>query len=947
MVPSICIFLAAIVWVVFGQTLGFNFVNYDDPVYVYANPVVQKGLTWEGFRWALTYGAIGHWHPLTWLSHMLDCQFYGLNAGGPHLTNVLLHTATVILLFMVLRRMTGCLWRSAFVVAVFAIHPLRVESVVWVAERKDVLSAFFFMLTLGAYVRYVRHPPSIIRYGIVVLFFALGLLSKDMLVTLPFVLLLLDYWPLNRLSGFSPQVLLRRVAEKIPLLVLTVGSCVVTFLMPENISSYVHLPLGLRLENAVVSYVTYLWQMIYPSGLACLYPNPTNYLPLWQVAGALGLLLAISGVVWAFYKQHPWLVVGWLWYLGMMIPVIGIVQISYYAHADRYTYLPQIGLYLLLTWAVADLGAGWRYRRVVLASLSTLILAALIGCARTQVSYWRNGETLWTHTLACTSDNFVGYYNLGNALLQKGQVDEAITQYQRALQIHPDYADAHHNLGTALIKEGKVDEAITQFQRALQIHPDDGEARYNLGNALLQKGQVDEAITQYQWALQIHPDNADAQNNLGVALRQKGKVDEEIAHYQMALQINPDNADAQNNLGVALLQKGEVDEAITQFQRALQINPDSAKACINLGDALRQKGQVDAAITQYQRALQIHPDNADAQNSLGSVLLQKGQVDEAIAHFQKALQIHPDSVKACINLGNALLQKGNVNEAIAHYQKALQINPDSAEVHINLGDALFQKGDMGEAIAHFQKALQIHPDNPEVQNNLGILLAKQGQIPEAIEHYQKAIELNPDCAECYNNLGNLLATQGRPDEAIGQFQQALAIEPDYAKAHYNLANIFFAQGRWDEAIEQYQRALKQMPDSVHAHYQLGLALQSRGRFAGTVAQLQKVLELDPKHIPAQNNLAWLLATCPDGSLRDGKKAVALAQQAVQLSGGNAPEILDTLAAAYAEAGSFPEAVATAQRALDLSAAQNKKNLAEIIQNQLKLFETNAPFHEKP
>jgi hypothetical protein len=438
LVLGVCIFLAVVVWLVFGQTLRHEFVNLDDGQYVSENPVVQKGLTWEGFRWALTYGKIGHWHPLTWISHMLDCQFYGLSPGGHHLTNVLLHGAAAILLFLVLRRMTRFLWRSAFVAAVFAIHPLRAESVAWVAERKDVLSALFFMLTLGAYVCYVRRPPSLIRYGVVVLLFALGLLSKNMLVTMPFVLLLLDYWPLNRLSNFTPQVLLRLVAEKIPLFMLTIGSCVATALVPEKIQTGNDLFFGLRMENAVVSYVTYLWQMIHPSGLACVYPNPANYLPLWQVAGSVGLLLAISGAAWAFRRTHPCLIVGWLWYVGMMIPVIGIVQISYYAHADRYTYLPQIGLYLLLTWAVADWCAGWRHRRWMLGGLCTVILVALIFCARIQVSYWQNSESLWTHTLACTSDNYTAHYNLGEALFQKGRVDEAINHYQKTLQIKPN-----------------------------------------------------------------------------------------------------------------------------------------------------------------------------------------------------------------------------------------------------------------------------------------------------------------------------------------------------------------------------------------------------------------------------------------------------------------------------------------------------------------------------
>ena len=704
-VPGVCVFLAAITFAAFGQTVHYGFVNYDDNDYVYENLVVQRGLTWEGFRWALTYGDIGHWHPLTWLSHMLDCQLYGLQAGGHHLTNILLHGAAAVLLFLVLRQMTGLLWRSAFVAAVFAIHPLRVESVAWVAERKDVLSAFFFMLTLWAYVRYVRRPPSMIRYGTVVLFFALGLLSKNMLVTTPFVLLLLDYWPLNRLSGFSSQVWVRRVAEKIPLFMLTIGSCVATALVPERLTAD-RLPFGLRMENAVVSYVTYLWQMLHPLGLACVYPNPVNYLPIWQVAGALGLLLAISGVAWAFRQTHPCLVVGWLWYLGMMIPVIGVVQISYYAHADRYTYLPQIGLYLLLTWVMADLCAGCHHRRVVLGGLSTVILAALICCAHTQASYWRNDETLWTHTLACTSGNTVGEIYLGNALCQKGKVDEAIVHYQRALQIEPNSVKAH----------------------------------IVLGNALLQKGNVDEAIP----------------------------------FYQKALQIEPENSEAHNNLGNALLQKGNLNEAITQFQKALQVKPDYADACYNLGNAL----------------------------------LQKGNVDKAISYYQKALQIEPKSVKAHINLGNAMFQKGNADEAIPHYQTALQIKPENSEAHNNLGNALLQKGKVDEAIVHYQKALQIKPDNVEVQKNL----------------------------------------------------------------------------------------------------------------------------------------AWVLATCPQASLRNGNKAVELAQRANQLTGDGNPVFLGTLAAAYAEAGRFPEAVATAQRALQVAETQPSTALADTLRSQLKLYQAGIPFH---
>jgi tetratricopeptide (TPR) repeat protein len=875
LVPGVCIFLAAITFAVFGQTLRYEFVNFDDNLYVYENSVVQKGLTWEGFHWALTYGKIGHWHPLTWLSHMLDCQWYGLSPCGHHLTNVLLHGAAVILLFLVLREMTGFLWRSAFVAAVFAIHPLRAESVAWVAERKDVLSAFFFMLTLGAYVRFVRRPPSKIRYGAVVLFFALGLLSKNMLVTTPFVLLLLDYWPLNRLSGFSLQALLRRVAEKIPLFILTIGSCVATALVPEKLTNG-QLPFGLRMENVVVSYVTYLWQMIHPLELACVYPNPVNHLPLWQVAGALGLLLAISGAVWAVRRTQPGFVVGWLWYLGMMVPVIGLVQISYYAHADRYTYLPQIGLYLLLTWGAANLCASWRYRRVALGGGSAIILMTLMVCARTQTAYWRNSELLWTHALACTSGNYIAHDNLANALPQK-EVDQAIAHYQEALLIKPNYAEAHNNLANALLQKGKMDEAIAHCQQALLIKPDYAEAHINLGIALLQKGDADEAITQFQTALQIKPDYAEAHYNLGNALLQKGQADDAIPQYQTALQINPGYAEAHHNLGSALLQKGRPDEAIAQYQMALQIKPDYAGAWYNLGNALLQKGNVDEAIAHYQQALQINPSNAEAHNILGNTLLSKGRVDEAIVHYQQALQISPDNAEAHNNLGNVMLQKGQVDEAIIHYQQALQIKPHYAKAHNNLGSALFQKGQVDEAIIHFQQALQI----------------------------------KPDYAEAHNNLGNVLFQKGNVDEAIIQLQQAVQITPDNAKAHNNLGNALLKKDRIDEAIAHYQMALQIKPDS------LGVL----------------------------NNLAWLLATCPDAHIRDGVQAVKYALRACELTHYGVAPLVGTLAAAYAEAGRYDDAIAAAQKACALATAAGERDLLEKNQKLLTLYRAHQPYHE--
>ena len=395
--------------------------------------------------------------------------------------------------------------------------------------------------------------------GRCVLLFALGLMSKTMLVTLPFVLLLLDYWPLNRVSDFTPRIWLRLAAEKWPLFALSVASCVITVLVPEEEIIHDGMSLALRMENAVVSYVIYLWQMIYPLGLAAVYPNPINHLPFWQVGGALGLLLAITGVIFAFRRKHPYLVVGWLWYLGMMVPVIGIVQISYYAHADRYTYLPQIGVYLMLTWMAANLCAGWRHRRVVLGGFSAIILSALIYSAHMQVSYWRNSESLWTHTLACTADNYFAHNNLGAALQKRGQIDAAIAHYQKSLEIKPEYFIARNNLGMVLAEIGQVDAAIAQYQKALEIKPDLVKVQYNLGNALARRGQADAAISHYQMALRIKPDYVEALNNLGAIMVRQGQADAALAYFQKALEIKPDYVNARNNLDIILKQRKQPD----------------------------------------------------------------------------------------------------------------------------------------------------------------------------------------------------------------------------------------------------------------------------------------------------------------------------------------------------------------------------------------------------
>jgi Flp pilus assembly protein TadD len=560
-VAAVCGFLLLVVALVFGQTVRHEFVNYDDNSYVYENHQVAQGLTTHGIAWAFTSFHFNNWHPLTTLSHMLDCQLYGLHAGGHHLTSVLLHAVVAILLFLVLLRITGDLWPSVFVAAVFAIHPLRAESVAWVAERKDVLSGLFFMLTLWAYAGYARRPFSLGRYLTVVLLFALGLMAKPMLVTLPFVLLLLDYWPLGRIGLHAAGISRRVVVEKLPLLALTAASCVVTFFAQgEAIRSVESISLSSRIANALVSYLAYIRDIFYPVGLAVLYPYPEGDLPIWKVAASSLAVTGISAAALVWRCRFPYLFVGWFWYVGMLVPVIGLVQVGLQSMADRYTYLPQIGVCIAVAWGVAQLAISWRYRFRVYGAAAALAVLVLIGLAWKQTSYWRDSEALWIHALASTARNSPAHLNLGLALAGRGQLDAAIIHYQKALELKPDSSNARNNLGLALAQKGQADEAIAHFQKAVEIKPDYANAHQNLGVALEGRGQVEAAIAHYRKALELEPDYPDiTHNNLGSALARRGQLDAAIVHFRKALELRPNYAEARNNLDLALRLRGQPD----------------------------------------------------------------------------------------------------------------------------------------------------------------------------------------------------------------------------------------------------------------------------------------------------------------------------------------------------------------------------------------------------
>ncbi len=594
---------------------SFDFVNFDDPDYVYSNAHVRQGLTASGIEWALTSTEIANWFPLTRLSHMLDVQIFGLDAGWHHLMNVLLHAIATLLLFAFLNRATGQRWPSAMVALLFAVHPLHVESVAWIAERKDTLAALFWFLALWAYVRYTEKPDAA-RYLLVLGAFCLGLLSKPMIVTLPFVLMLVDVWPLRR--GL-------RVREKIPFFALSAASAAVTYFVQAGSGAVqdLRIPLGMRLENAFVSYLFYIAKMFWPDRLAVFYPYPQE-IAGWQVALAALVLLAITGLAIRAFRTHPYFSVGWFWFMGTLVPVIGIVQVGAQARADRYTYVPMVGLLIMLGWGFADIVRRWPGVRNGVAALAIAACAVCGVLTFFELQYWRNSETLFRHALDVTSRNYLAYHNLGVALAEEGRFPEAIQQYQAALQIRPDAANVETDYGNALAKSGRVPEAIAHYRAALRLLPDAPITHNDLANALTAiPGSLPEAIAEYQTALRLKPDYEEARNNLaqvesngagmeynlGVDLAKSGNPQAAIAHFEEALRRKPDYVDAHNNLGVVLAGAGRLPEAISHFETALRIDPNSFDAHVNLGIALSGiPGRKPEAIRHFQAALRMKPD---------------------------------------------------------------------------------------------------------------------------------------------------------------------------------------------------------------------------------------------------------------------------------------------------------------------------------------------------
>ncbi len=659
----ICLALAVSTFVAYEPVRRNDFINFDDDNYITENPHVRAGITRDTVIWAFTKPHYHMWHPLTSLSHALDCQLFGLNPFWHHLTSLFFHVANTLLLFLVLKKMTGAVWASGFVAAVFALHPLQVESVVWAAERKSVLSGFFWMLTMIAYVRYAERP-SIRRYLLIVLAFCLGLLSKSMLVTLPFVLLLLDYWPLGRFqlgrtgenvnrkshestnTHFRWPVFYRLVREKVPFFVLSAVLSVVTFISQQGGEVIKRLPLNLRIANAVVSYISYIGKMIYPSRLAIFYPHPLDSLPTWQPVICFLILTVVSAIVIYTGRSKRFLMVGWFWYLGTLVPVIGLVQVGTQAMADRYVYLPSIGVFIIVAWIAAELGAKGRYRKIGLGIMAGLVFAVLVICTRVQVKYWQNDFTVFKHALEVTKNNSTMHERYATTIFKEGKFEEAINHYKEALRIRPELFQAHAGLGLVFLKQGKFNEAAECFEEALRLKP-------------------------------AFPS---VLNNLGALLGAQGKIDEAIRNFEKAIQIDPDYPQSYYNIAIVKIRQKEYSQAIWYLNEALRRRPGWPEVCSNLGESYFSVGDINQAISYWHRALELNPRDIKTLNNLAWVLATTEDTKlrnptDAVKYAQRACELVGPYQQPVLlgTLAAAYAATGNFTEAVKTAEEAVKL----------------------------------------------------------------------------------------------------------------------------------------------------------------------------------------------------------------------------------------------------------------------------------
>lgn len=690
----ISIALFVLTAVAFEQALFNDFVRIDDTGYVTENPHIKSGINYGSVIWAFGSTYASNWHPLTWLSHMLDHSLFGLDPWGHHLTSLLFHIVNALLLFWILYKLTGSIGASSFIAFVFALHPLRVESVVWISERKDVLSAFFWMLTLAAYIRFVKRP-GIGRYGLVFAAFALGLTAKPMLVTLPFVLLLLDYWPLNRLKVSA-------VYEKIPLFLLAAISCAITYYAQQASGSVIQiekLPFLFRLFNAVISYAGYIAKMFYPVDLAVLYPYPIGQTTVMKFVLCLLFLVIVSIIILSIPKKR-FLLVGWLWYLGTLVPVIGLIQVGGQAMADRYTYLPSIGILIIIVFSIKDLFAERHHK--MLKVPACVILLILLLCTRNQVTLWRDSITLYEHTLSVTKNNFVIHNWMGSALTSQDRIDEAIGHFQKSIKIMPKYSKSHYNMGIALQKDSRLPEALEQFRIVERLDPEHYKAL----------------------------------NNIGVVLQGQSKYTEAIEYYKKAAQVKPDFGVAFYNMAKACIEMKEIEKGIAYFNEAIEIDRDDPKFHAGLAEAFAEKGDLSGAVASWNESLRADPDQMRIHTFLVELYILQNKLNLALEYFSKVITLEPDSSGVFNNLAWIMAtckREGFFDpaRAVDYAERACEMEDnENADYLDTLAAAYASSGQFGRAIVTARKALDLHLAGGEE--------IKVKQVQDRLELYEQS-----------------------------------------------------------------------------------------------------------------------------------------------------------------------------------------------------------------
>lgn len=685
----ICLFLCNILFLIYFPVLNQKFISFDDQLNITENPHVRSGISIENIKWALQFTQKGdkhYWHPLTSISHMLDCHFFSLNPTWHHLMNLLIHIVNTILLYILLYNLTSARWKSFFVTVFFALHPINVESIAWIAERKNLLSSMFWFLTMITYLSYVKNQ-NLFRYIIFFICMLLGLLCKPILVTLPFVLLILDIWPLNRIHlHFSKEsmpnfkIISRKLAiltfEKIPLFILSIFWIFLSSLSMNRLGVSIPIetiPLDIRIANAIISYPLYIWKIVWPFNLAIFYPFPTKMLPLWQIGSSSLLIISITVVAIFFFYQKRWIIFGWFWFIGILFPTIGLMQNGLWpAMADRWAYLPMIGISIIIAWSVPDLLSDWRHKKKMLIFSFFSMLILLATATRFQIHYWTDDKTIFRHAIDVTSNNFIAYNNLGGALLKDGNFNDAIKNYYKAIDIFPEFKQANFNLAKVLSIQNRQEEAKRYLNKAIKIDPSFGEAYHNLGSIFMMEGNDKKAAELFYQAIRINPKLEPAFYNLGIITANHGKIDESIHLLSIAVLLNPEFTEAQNKLNTIKAFLKKIELQINKINLLLKSDPNNHLLYYKLGVLLKSIHRLNEAEKHFRQTLSLKPDYFQALTKLAQLYTEQKEYDKAISLFKKTIELYPKKNNLYYNIGCLYSKKHMETESISWLKKAIK-----------------------------------------------------------------------------------------------------------------------------------------------------------------------------------------------------------------------------------------------------------------------------------